>query len=87
MRGLTGEFLLVLRSFNEDEIVSVIKRLQASRDKTLKELAAKLEQDVNEGHFRNSGRARPEDKKKGGRGVKHRDDKTANSKHKPHGGA
>lgn len=45
----TGEYLLVFRSDDREILLSVIKKLQGVRDKSVKELAIRLEQDWYDG--------------------------------------
>jgi hypothetical protein len=83
MLGVTGEILMVIRSFDEEAIISIIKKLQASRDKDLKDLGVRLEMELNEGHNRDPSKPEPQDKRPGSRSVKGRNRKTAHPEPEP----
>ena len=43
LTGVTGELLLVLKTHDEDQLISIIKKLKTIRNKEIKELAEELE--------------------------------------------
>lgn len=43
LRGIEDDYILVLRSDDSEELLRVISRLRASRDKQIKTLATELE--------------------------------------------
>ena len=84
LEGSEGEFLLVVRTHNEDIMFSIIKKLSSMRDDKIKELAKILESHFNErnnsrGH---SVKARPKNKTKSPVGNRSRNRKTADTKPK-----
>jgi hypothetical protein len=57
LRGLDQEMILVIRSPEEETLMKIIKKIQACRDKELKELGLALEKSFYEG--RDTSTSRP----------------------------
>lgn len=45
LRGVDEEILLVFRSYDSHDIISVIRKIKTLRDKRIKELASALEEE------------------------------------------
>lgn len=82
LEGVDGELLLVIRGYNEEQMYSIIKKIETMREEEMKELARVLEIHFNDRNKdgRNSGSARPENKKKGTVSNRNRNRKAINSK-------
>lgn len=78
--GLDGERLLVVRSWDDEAMLKVIKRIQASRDKEIKALGAELEEHFNDKRDGNISKPRPKNTKKNTTSTRVRTRKTANPK-------
>lgn len=48
LEGVDGEICLVIRSYNEELIYSIIKRLSKMRQRDIKKLGTRLEEEFNE---------------------------------------
>ena len=83
LEGIEEEYLLVIKTENEESILAIIDRLNTSRSKWLKELALLLEESLHDtGSRRYSGETRPKNSPKGSNGDKRRRTKAANTKHR-----
>ena len=86
LEGVDGELLMVIRGYDEEQMYSIIKKLESMRSPEIKNLAETLEnhfyeRDSNNG--RHNVTARPENKKKGTSSNRNRNRKTINTKPKP----
>lgn len=82
LEGVDEELLVVIRGYNEEQIYSIIKKLESMRDQDIKELAEILENHFNDrisnrGHL---SEARPKNKKKSPNSNRSRVRKTGNTK-------
>jgi hypothetical protein len=83
LQGTSGEYLLVIRSQEEADIIHIIDRVAASRKKSVKELAVELEKSLNDdGSRRDSSEARSKDKTKSSNSNRSGRKKAVNSKHR-----
>jgi len=83
LEGIEDEYLLVIKSQDQDSILALIDRLSTSRSKWMKELALLLEESLNDtGSRRYSGKTGPQNKTKGSNGDNRRRSKAANSQHR-----
>jgi hypothetical protein len=82
LEGVNEELLLVIRGYDEEQMYSIIKKLESMRDQEVKELAEVLENHLNDriSNGRNSVEARPQNKKKGSGSNRSRNRKTINTK-------
>lgn len=83
LEGSDGEFLMVIRSYDEETMWSIIKKLQSMRDPEIRLLADKLEKHFNDRHRGNPSKTKSEDKKPCNKGDRSRNFKATNPKHKP----
>jgi hypothetical protein len=82
LEGSEGEFLMVIKSHNEELMLSIIKKISSMRDDEVKKLAEVLEnhfyeRDNYRGH---SGETRPQNKTKSPVGNRGRNRKAGNTK-------
>jgi ribosome-binding ATPase YchF (GTP1/OBG family) len=83
LHGVDGEILLVMRGFDEEEILHIIGRIRASRRKDIKELAEELEKSLyDNGSRRDSSQVGPKNKSKGSNSTRSGRTKTADPKHR-----
>jgi hypothetical protein len=85
LEGVNEELLLVIRGYDEEQMYSIIKKLESMRDQEVKELAEVLENHFNDriSNGRNPVKARPQNKKKGTSSNRSRNRKTSNTKPQP----
>ena len=83
LQGTSGEYLLVVRSDEEQDIIHIIDRIAASRKKSVKELAVELEKSLqDDGSRRHSSEARSKDKVKSSNSNRGGRKKAVNSQHR-----
>jgi hypothetical protein len=83
LHGVDGEILLVMRGFDEEEILHIIGRIRASRRKDIKELADELEKSLYDNGSRgNPSQTRPKNKGKGTNSPRSGRSKAADTKHR-----
>jgi hypothetical protein len=82
LEGVDKELLLVIRGYDEEQMYSIIKKIETMRDTEIKELAEVLEIHFNDrqNNGRNSIEARPQNKKKSTSSNRGRNRKTTNPK-------
>lgn len=82
LEGVDGELLLVIRSYNEEQMYSIIKKIETMREEEIKDLAKILEMHFNDRNKdgRHLSETRPKDKKKGTVSNRSRNRKTINTK-------
>jgi hypothetical protein len=80
--GSEGELLLVIKSNDEDLLLTIIKKLQASRDKDIKKLGSELEENFHDRDIRNSSKARPQNKTKSASRSRGGNSKAKDAKHR-----
>ncbi len=83
LEGIENEYLLVIKSQDQDSILALIDRLSTSRSKWMKELALLLEESLHDtGSRRDSSKIRSKDKTKSTNGNNRRRTKTADSQYR-----
>ena len=83
LSGVEGEYLLVIRTFEEEDIIHIIDRISASRKKDMKKLALILEKSLrDDGSRGNPSKARSKNKTKSSNSNRGGRSKTANTKHR-----
>lgn len=83
LEGIEKEYLLVVKTEDVNNILAIIDRMNTSRLKWMKDLAADLEKSLyDDGCRRNSSKVGPKDKAKGTVSNKGRRTKTANTQHR-----
>jgi len=84
LEGIENEYLLVVKTEDMNTILALIDRLNSSRLKWMKDLAADLERSLYDtGSRRDSSKTRPKDKGKSSTGDRGRRTKAANTQHRP----
>lgn len=83
LEGSDGEFLMVIRSYEEDVMWSIIKKLQSMRDPEIKLLADKLEKHFNDRDRGSVSKTQSENKKSGLKSNRSRNYKANNPKYQP----
>jgi hypothetical protein len=84
LEGVDGELLMVIRSYDEETMYSIIKKIESMRSPEIKKLAEILEMHFNErdSNGGDSSKARSQDKKKSTDSNRSRNRKTGNSQFK-----
>jgi hypothetical protein len=84
LEGVDKELLLVIRSYDEEQVYSIIKKIETMRDNEIKELAKVLEMHLNDRHSNrgDSSETRSQNKKKSTTSNRSRNRKTINSQSK-----
>jgi len=83
LEGIEDEYLLVIKSQDQDSILALIDRLSTSRSKWMKELALLLEESLHDtGSRRHSSKAGSKNKTKSTTSDNRRRSKTANSQYR-----
>ena len=80
LHGVTGEIMLVIKSYDQEMIMAVINKIGSSRIEDLKVVSHIFERDLNDRDSRNTSSARPKDKTKGSNSTRSRNTKAENSK-------
>jgi hypothetical protein len=82
LEGVDGELLLVIRGHSEEQMYSIIKKIETMREEEIKELAQTLEMHFNDRNKdgRHSSETRSQNKKKGTVSNRSRNRKTTNTK-------